>query len=209
MGRWEIELFGGRPGKPNQRKGQSEKFMNFALFCEFWYFSLGKQARFTSNFCSGMLPGKVHELAFLWFGLPGWLLSFSLGIDGYNRPPHNRAHEGPKEGWEQEEEEKMGGTTSSCPGSQVRKTGWFPRQGGFSTGGCPSCPLHCLKSPAPGHPFLVASDRKPLKIFSPPPQIPQFAADTLLAPAPPVLEANPSPGIFNRNVHRPFQRSCH
>ena len=43
-----------RPGKPNQKKGQNEKFMNFAHFCEFWCFSLGKQARFTLNFCSGM-----------------------------------------------------------------------------------------------------------------------------------------------------------
>ena len=38
-----------RPSKPNQRKGQNEKFMNFAHFCEFWCFSLGKQARFTSR----------------------------------------------------------------------------------------------------------------------------------------------------------------
>ena len=56
-----------RPGKPNQRKGQNEKFMNFAHFCEFWCFSLGKQARFTLNFCSGMPLREVHELAF--FGL--------------------------------------------------------------------------------------------------------------------------------------------
>ena len=60
-----------RPGKPNQRKGQNEKFMNFAHFCEFWCFSLGKQARFTLNFCSRTPLRKVHELAFLWFGLPG------------------------------------------------------------------------------------------------------------------------------------------
>ena len=65
------EKLGSRPGKPNQRKGQNEKFMNFAHFCEFRRFSLGKQARFTLNFCSGMPPRKVHELAFLWFGLPG------------------------------------------------------------------------------------------------------------------------------------------
>ena len=45
--------------------------MNFAHSCEFWCFSLGKQARFTSNFGSKLPPGKVHELAFLWFGLPG------------------------------------------------------------------------------------------------------------------------------------------
>ena len=63
-----------RPGKPNQRKGHNEKFMNFALFCEFWWFFLGKQARFTWNFCSGMPLWKVHELTFLWFGLPGPLL---------------------------------------------------------------------------------------------------------------------------------------
>ena len=49
--------------------------MNFAHFCEFWCFSLGKQARFTLNFCSGMPLQKVHELAFLWFGLPGPLLT--------------------------------------------------------------------------------------------------------------------------------------
>ena len=29
-------LFRSRPGKPNQRKGQNEKFLNFAHFCEFW-----------------------------------------------------------------------------------------------------------------------------------------------------------------------------
>ena len=67
-------LFRSRPGKPNQRKGQNEKFMNFAHFCEFWCVSLGKQARFTLNFCSGTPLRKVHELAFLWFGLPGPLL---------------------------------------------------------------------------------------------------------------------------------------
>ena len=60
-------FFRSRPGKPNQRKGQNEKFMNFAHFCEFWCLSLGKQARFTLNFCSGMPLRKVHELTF--FGL--------------------------------------------------------------------------------------------------------------------------------------------
>ena len=69
-----IACLRSRPGKPNQRKGQNEKFMNFAHFCEFWCFSLGKQARFTLNFCSGMPLRKVHEPTFLWFGLPGPLL---------------------------------------------------------------------------------------------------------------------------------------
>ena len=75
-----TKFFRSRPGKPNQRKGQNEKFMNFAHFCEFWCFSLGKQARFTLNCCSGMPLRKVHELTSLWFGLPGPLLSFSTTL---------------------------------------------------------------------------------------------------------------------------------
>ena len=71
---WSPAGIRSRPCKPNQRKGQNEKFMNFAHFCEFWCFSLGKQARFTLNFCSGMPLRKVHELTFLWFCLPGPLL---------------------------------------------------------------------------------------------------------------------------------------
>ena len=68
------------PRQTNQRKGQNEKFMNFAHFCEFWCFSLGEQARFTLNFCSGMPLRKVHELTFLWFGLPGPLLKRARGL---------------------------------------------------------------------------------------------------------------------------------
>ena len=56
--------------------------MNFADFCEFWCFSLGKQARFTLNFCSGMPPRKVHELTFFWFGLPGSLLKKGVRAGG-------------------------------------------------------------------------------------------------------------------------------
>ena len=67
--------------RQTKAKGKNKKFMNFAHFCEFWCFSLGKQARFTLNFCSGMLLRKVHELTFLWFGLPGPLLSF-FGLRG-------------------------------------------------------------------------------------------------------------------------------
>ena len=69
--------------------------MNFAHFCEFWCFSLEKQARFTLNFCSGMPLRKVHEPTFLWFGLPGPLLNeihnyfennFSLSVMPFGRP---------------------------------------------------------------------------------------------------------------------------
>ena len=52
--------------------------MNFAPFCD-WCPSSGKQARFTLNLCSGMPLWKLHELTFLWFGLPGPLLKI-LGL---------------------------------------------------------------------------------------------------------------------------------
>ena len=56
------------PGQSKPKKGRSEKFMNFAHFCEFWCFSLGKQARFTLNFCSGMPPEKfMNGLSSVWF----------------------------------------------------------------------------------------------------------------------------------------------
>ena len=56
----------------HKRKGQNEKFMNFAHFCEFWCFLPAKtSAIHISNSCSRTPLGKVHELAFLWFGLPG------------------------------------------------------------------------------------------------------------------------------------------
>ena len=73
-----------RPGKPNQSKGPKRKVhMNFAHFFEFWCFSLGKQARFTLNFCSGMPLRKVHEPTFLWFGLPGPLLKKGGLVKGW------------------------------------------------------------------------------------------------------------------------------
>ena len=64
-----LVTFRSRPGKPNQRKGQNEKFMNSAHFCvNSGVFSSGKQARFTNlTFVSGMPLRKVHELTFLWF----------------------------------------------------------------------------------------------------------------------------------------------
>ena len=36
---------------------------------------LGKTSAIHIELCSGLPPGKVHELAFLWFGLPGALVS--------------------------------------------------------------------------------------------------------------------------------------
>ena len=73
-----VSLYQESPRQTKPKKGQNEKFMNFAHFREFWCFSLGKQARFTLNFCSGMPLRKVHELTFFWFGLPGPLLIISL-----------------------------------------------------------------------------------------------------------------------------------
>ena len=71
---WENLGGCGHWDAPQERDLWNEKFMNFAHFCEFCCFSLGKRARFTLNFCSGMPLGKVHELTFLSFGLPGPLL---------------------------------------------------------------------------------------------------------------------------------------
>ena len=63
-----------RQTKP--KKGAKRKVHEFRPFCEFWCFFLGKTSTIhISNFCSGMSLRKVHELAFLWFGLPGPLLS--------------------------------------------------------------------------------------------------------------------------------------
>ena len=73
------------PRQTKQKKGPI--FVNSGLFpwgnkhdshqfCQFRSFSLGKQARFTyRTFVPECPPGKVHELAFLWFGLPGPLLN--------------------------------------------------------------------------------------------------------------------------------------
>ena len=72
-----VDSFGQESPWQTKPKGQNGKFMNFAHFCEFWCFSLRKQARFTSNFCSRLPPGKALKLAFLWFGLPGCLLIWS------------------------------------------------------------------------------------------------------------------------------------
>ena len=75
---FQTGIFRSRPGKPNQRKGQHEKLVNFAHFMNSGIFPSGKQARFTLNFCSGMPLRKVHELTYLWFGLPGPLLNFGI-----------------------------------------------------------------------------------------------------------------------------------
>ena len=64
-----VFTIGSRAGKPNKERAKTKSSYEFRpLLCEFWSFFLGKmQARFTSNFCSGMPPAKVHELPF--FGL--------------------------------------------------------------------------------------------------------------------------------------------
>ena len=63
-------LIRSRPGKPNQRKGQNEKFMNFAHFCDYsGVFSLGKQARFTNKLLFRNAPVKSSwtDLSLVWF----------------------------------------------------------------------------------------------------------------------------------------------
>ena len=64
------------PQQTKPKKGPKRKVHEFLLFCEFWcFFSRKTSTIHISNFCSGMPPRKVHELTFLWFGLPGPLLT--------------------------------------------------------------------------------------------------------------------------------------
>ena len=70
-------LFQESPRQTKPKKGLKQKVHEFRPFLWILVFSLGKQARFTLNFCSGMPLWKVHELTFLWFGLPGPLLTFA------------------------------------------------------------------------------------------------------------------------------------
>ena len=55
------------PRQTKPKKGPKRKVHELRPFLWIQVFSLGKQARFTLNFCSGMPLGKVHELTF--FGL--------------------------------------------------------------------------------------------------------------------------------------------
>ena len=64
-----------RQTKP--KKGAKRKVHEFGPFLWILVFFLGKTSTIhISNFCSGMPLRKVHELAFPWFGLPGWLLKY-------------------------------------------------------------------------------------------------------------------------------------
>ena len=58
-----------RPGKPNQRKGQNKKFMNFAHFCEFCCFFLGKTSTIHIELLFRNAPGKSSrtDLSLVWF----------------------------------------------------------------------------------------------------------------------------------------------
>ena len=52
-----------------------------ALFSILVFFCRKTSTIHISNFCSGMFVWKVHELTFLWFGLPGPLLLFAACDD--------------------------------------------------------------------------------------------------------------------------------
>ena len=67
------------PAKQTKERAKTKSSW-ISPICEFSCFSLGKQARFTLNFCSGTPLQKVHELAFVWFGLPGSLLTLEIRI---------------------------------------------------------------------------------------------------------------------------------
>ena len=75
------------PGKPNQGKGQNEKFMNFAhFFVKILVFFLRRQARFTSRtFVPEYAPAKSSWTDLFWFGLPGPLLRIGFGEYGFKQ----------------------------------------------------------------------------------------------------------------------------
>ena len=82
QGLWTIHpLTGVAPANQTKDRAKTESSWISPTFVNSGVFSLGRQARFTSNFCSSLPPGKVHELAFLWFGLPGWLLTLTKGVN--------------------------------------------------------------------------------------------------------------------------------
>ena len=64
--------------KKTKERAKTKSSWISPIFVNSGVFSLGKQARFTLNFCSGMPLRKIHELTFLWFGLPGPLLKVGL-----------------------------------------------------------------------------------------------------------------------------------
>ena len=59
------------PANQTKERAKTKSSWISPIFVNSGVFPLGKQARFTLNFCSGMPPGKVHEPAFLWFGFAG------------------------------------------------------------------------------------------------------------------------------------------
>ena len=84
--------FRSRPSKPNQTKGQNEKFMNFALFCEFWCFSVGKTSTIHIELLFRNAPAKS---SFLWFGLPGPPPEWSQTMVSEGARPWGRGRSGP------------------------------------------------------------------------------------------------------------------
>ena len=65
------------PANQTKERAKTKSSWISPTFANSGVFPLEKQARFTLNFCSGMPLRKVHELTFLWFGLPGPLLKKS------------------------------------------------------------------------------------------------------------------------------------
>ena len=68
-GSQNLSLLGTEKNHDNQKKGQNEKFMNFALFCEFWCFFLGKTSTIHMELLFGNAPAKSSwsDLSLVWF----------------------------------------------------------------------------------------------------------------------------------------------
>ena len=69
----KLVVIRGRPGKPNQRKGQNEKFMNFAYFLnEFWQFFLGTTSTIHIEllFRNAPVKSSCTDFSLVWFAGP-------------------------------------------------------------------------------------------------------------------------------------------
>ena len=76
QGRKRNPNSGVAPANQTKEKGQKRKVhMNFAHFFSVVFFLRKTSTIHISNFCSRMPLRNIHELTFLWFGLPGPLLT--------------------------------------------------------------------------------------------------------------------------------------
>ena len=71
------------PRQTKPKKGPKRKVHEFRPFLWILVFFLGKTSTIHIEFLFRNAPGKIHELAFLWFGLPGPLLTILCRLNRF------------------------------------------------------------------------------------------------------------------------------